>query len=44
MKLAGHLNRETTARYAHLFPSTTEDAVNSVFGKPSVSAGKRKTG
>jgi integrase len=33
MRLAGHLNRETTARYAHLFPSAVVDAVKLVFVK-----------
>jgi integrase len=32
MNLAGHLNRETTQRYAHLFPSTVHDAIHSVYG------------
>ncbi|HEV3236869.1 MAG TPA: tyrosine-type recombinase/integrase [Gemmataceae bacterium] len=32
MSLAGHLNRETSARYSHLFPSTVEDAMSLVFG------------
>ena len=31
MSLAGHLNRETTRRYAHLIPSTVQDAVRLVF-------------
>jgi integrase len=32
MKLAGHLNKETTRRYAHLIPSTVHDAIRLVFG------------
>ena len=32
MELAGHLNPDTTRRYAHLIPSTMSDAVRSVFG------------
>lgn len=32
MALAGHLNHETTRRYAHLIPSTVQDAIHSVFG------------
>jgi integrase len=32
MALAGHLNRETTRRYAHLLPSTVGDAMQLVFG------------
>jgi integrase len=31
MSLAGHLNRETTRRYAHLIPSSVQDAVRLVF-------------
>jgi site-specific recombinase XerD len=34
MKLAGHLNAETTRRYAHLIPSTVHDAMRLVFGWP----------
>jgi integrase len=33
MRLAGHLNSETTKRYAHLLPSTVDDAMQLVFGK-----------
>ena len=32
MELAGHLNPETTRRYARLFPSTMTDTINLVFG------------
>ena len=32
MGLAGHLNGETTRRYAHLIPSSVEDAIRLVFG------------
>jgi integrase len=32
MAIAGHLNRETTRRYAHLVPSTIQDAMGVVFG------------
>jgi integrase len=38
MKLAGHLNRETTRRYAHLIPSTVHDAIRLVFGGGAVVA------
>lgn len=31
MKLAGHLNPQTTRRYQHLFPSTVQDAMDAVF-------------
>jgi integrase len=31
MALAGHLNRETSRRYAHLIPSTVHDAMRLVF-------------
>ena len=33
MELVGHLNRETTARYLHLRPTTLETAMHLVFGK-----------
>ncbi len=32
MDLAGHLNPDTTRRYAHLIPSAVSDAVRAVFG------------
>jgi integrase len=38
MELAGHLNPETTRRYAHLIPSTMSDAIQVVFGKGQVAA------
>jgi len=41
MKLAGHLNRETTRRYAHLIPSTVHDAIRLVFGGGTVVAEPR---
>jgi integrase len=37
MALAGHLNRETTRRYAHLLPSTVNDGMRLVFGKGPLS-------
>jgi integrase len=36
MKLAGHLNKETTRRYAHRVPSTVHDAIRLVFGGGAV--------
>ena len=32
MGLVGHLNPETTKRYSHLFPSSVQDAMRTVFG------------
>ncbi len=32
MELAGHLNPDTTRRYAHLIPSTMRDTISRVFG------------
>jgi integrase len=39
MELAGHLNPDTTRRYAHLLPSTVQDAVGQMFGdRPPIAA------
>jgi integrase len=36
MELAGHLNPDTTRRYAHLIPSTVTDAMEVVFGNRAI--------
>lgn len=43
MGIVGHLNPETTRRYAHLFPATLDAAMRAVFGQTRPMEGDRTT-